>query len=233
MTTIDLNADVGEGADDDALYPLLSSINVACGGHAGDERSMTAAVESALTHGLALGAHPSYPDTDRFGRVSIAMAHDALADVIASQLAALAEIAEARGAPLRHVKPHGALYNDAARDPAIAAAIADGVARVDHSLLLFGLAGSTAIAVWRDLGWRCAEEGFCDRGYERDGSLVARSKPGALLTDPGDASAQAVRLASEGRCRTLCVHSDTPGAAAILAVVRKELTAAGFGITPP
>src|SRR5262249_3843748 len=143
-----------------------------------------------------------------------------------------ADVARAWGVPLRHVKPHGALYNDAAHDPAIAAAIADGVARVDHGLLIFGLAGSTAISVWRDLGWRTASEGFCDRGYEADGSLIARSKPGALLTEAKDASAQALRLAAGGRCRALCVHSDTPGAAAILAGVRAALEAAGFAIAP-
>ena len=231
MRAIDLNADLGEGGDDAALYRMVSSASIACGGHAGDRASMADAIARALDAGVAIGAHPSYPDRERFGRVSVALGMDALADEVARQIEALAEISTARGAALRHVKPHGALYNDAAHDPAIAAAIADGVARVDHDLLIFGLAGSTAIAVWRDLGWRTASEGFCDRGYEADGSLMARVKPGALLIDPEEASAQALRLAAE--CRTLCVHSDTPGAATILAEVRTALGRAGFTISPP
>jgi len=233
VKTIDLNADVGEGADDTALYPLLSSVNVACGGHAGDERSMAAAIESAAAHRLSLGAHPSYPDRGGFGRVSVASTPEALADAIAQQVAAIAAIAAARGVPLRHVKPHGALYNDAARDTVVAAAIADGVARVSRSVALVALAGSQAEGLWRDLGWEVVPEGFCDRAYEPDGRLAPRSIPGALLTDPVDAAAQALRLAHEGRCRTLCVHSDTPGAAAILAAARAAILAAGYTITPP
>lgn len=233
MRTIDLNADLGEGGEDAPLYGIVSSASIACGGHAGDRASMDDAIARALEAGVAIGAHPSYPDRERFGRVSVPLAMSALADEVAGQIEALAEIAAARGAAIRHVKPHGALYNDAAHDPAVAAAIADGVARVGRDLLLFGLAGSTAISVWRDLGWRCADEGFCDRGYEADGSLVGRLKPGALVTDPADASAQALRLASERSCRTLCVHSDTPGAAAILAAVRASLEGTGFTISPP
>jgi UPF0271 protein len=230
VRTIDLNADVGEGSEDAALYPLLSSVNVACGGHAGDEASMAKAIVHAAMNGVAIGAHPSYPDRSGFGRVSIAITPRQIAEAVADQVAALTEVAEQRGVRLTHVKPHGALYNDAARDTVIAAAIADGVARVTRDVALVALAGSTAHELWRDLGWRVIAEGFCDRAYEADGRLTPRSEARALLVAPDEAARQAVHLAAAGRCRTLCVHSDTPGAAAILAAVRAALEAAGFAI---
>jgi UPF0271 protein len=231
MSLIDLNADLGEGGREEALYALVSSANVACGGHAGDAGSMAQAAGRALEHGVAVGAHPSYPDREGFGRRSIAIAAGALSDEIARQIEGLARIAAARGVSLRHVKPHGALYNDAARDRVIAAAIADGVARAAPDVVLFGLAGSVALDVWRDRGFVTAAEGFCDRAYEPEGTLVPRSRAGAIVADPAAASAQAIRLAHEGRCRTLCVHSDTPGVQALLRAVRSALEAAGWTIS--
>jgi len=230
VTTIDLNADVGEDAGDGPLYPLISSANVACGGHAGDEASMRVAVRAAVAHGVAIGAHPSYPDRAGFGRVRIEIDADRLAASIAEQVASLARIATALGARLAHVKPHGDLYNAAASDPGIAAAIASGVGRVSRDLILVGLAGSASLAAWRGAGFRVAAEGFADRGYEPDGTLVPRTRAGALIVDPMAAAAQAVALAREGRCETICVHSDTPGAAVILAAVRRALESAGFAI---
>ncbi len=225
---IDLNADVGEGLDDGPLYRIASSANIACGGHAGNARSMREAVESALRHGVSIGAHPSYPDREGFGRVSVDLPPRELSRAVAEQVDALVRVASDAGATLRHVKPHGALYNDAARRGDIAAAIADGVSEAGAPLVLVGLAGSHALDVWQDRGFQIAAEGFADRAYEPDGTLRPRSRPGALIDDPVAAAAQAVRLARTGRCRTLCVHGDTPGAEAIARAVRLAIEAAGF-----
>ena len=228
MKTIDLNADLGEGPGEEALYPLVTSANVACGGHAGDERSMREAIGLCLAHGVAVGAHPSYPDRSGFGRRSLVLPHEALADVVAVQVDALCALAAALGARVRHVKPHGALYNDAARRPTVAAAVAEGVRRVSRELILVGLAGAPALDLWREQGWSVAAEGFADRGYEEDGSLVPRDRPGAVLVEAGPAAAQALRLARAGTCDTLCVHSDTPGAARLLGAVRAGLLQDGW-----
>jgi UPF0271 protein len=227
---IDLNADVGEIAGEEPLYALISSANIACGGHAGDETSMRRSVELAMHHGVAIGAHPSYPDRAGFGRVSIVMDSNALARAIAEQILALTRIAEAAGGTVVHVKPHGALYNDAATHPEIADAIAAGVASVSPSLVLVGLAGSAAIDSWAGRGLVPITEGFADRAYDANGLLVPRSIDGALITDPKAAAAQAVRLAEQGLCDTICVHGDTPGALSIARAVRSGLTRAGFSI---
>jgi UPF0271 protein len=192
---------------------------------------MDEAVRRALVHGVALGAHPGYPDRDGFGRAPMALRGEALTDTIARQIDALAHIASKRGATLSHVKAHGALYNEAARDHDVASAIAEGALRVDRHLVLFGLAGSSAIDVWRDRGLSVAAEGFCDRAYTPDGTLVPRADAGALITDPQAAAAQAVLLASAGRCRTLCVHSDTPGAERVLRAVRDALEHGGWRVS--
>jgi len=233
MSTIDLNADLGEGADDEAIYVLVSSANIACGGHAGDEATMALALRRAAEHGVAAGAHPSFPDRDGFGRVSVRMDPASLSASVEAQIRALAHVALTEGVRLTHVKPHGALYNDAARDADIAAAVADAVLRVSRDLVLVGLAGSVAITAWRSRGLTVAPEGFCDRGYDATGMLLPRTRPGAVLTDPDVAAAQALRLAREGQCRTLCVHSDTPGAVHLLAAIRKTLERAGWEIAAP
>jgi UPF0271 protein len=191
---------------------------------------MREAVTRALAHDVAVGAHPSYPDRGGFGRVSVTLSPDALRRTIAEQIEALVRVAGSLGARVAHVKPHGALYNDAMRSREVALTFADGLRRVAQDLILVGLAGSGALELWRELGLRTASEGFADRAYRADGSLVPRVEAGALITDPGLAAAQAVRLATVTRCDTICVHSDTPGAAAILAAARSALSRAGFGV---
>ncbi len=227
---VDLNVDLGEGPGEEALYPLVTSANIACGGHAGTIDTMNAALDLCAAHGVAAGAHPSYPDREGFGRRSQAIASAELARTVAEQVELLTRLARARGVRLSHVKPHGALYNDAARDEAVARSVAEGVGRVGGELVLVGLAGSLAVEVWRGLGFKVAREGFADRAYRTDGTLVARSVPGALIEDPASAAAQAVRLAREGACETLCVHGDTPGAVAVLGAVRSALLSSGFAI---
>jgi UPF0271 protein len=230
---IDINADVGEGAGEEPLYGLITSANIACGGHAGDAGSMREAVRLAMAHGVAIGAHPSYPDREGFGRVTRSLEPEVLARAVAAQVGALLAIAGAIGARVAHVKPHGALYNDAAARREVALAVAEGVASVSRTLVLVGLAGSPALRAWRERGFRVAAEGFADRTYAPDGTLVPRTSIGALITDSTEAAAQAVGLARGGRCDTICVHADTPGAVAIAAAVRCGLEEAGFAISAP
>jgi UPF0271 protein len=216
--TIDLNCDMGELPDaalEEALMAHITSANVACGGHAGDAATMLRTVEMARRHGVAVGAHPGYPDRANFGRVEMALSPEQIAQTVYAQIGALAAIA----GQLAHVKPHGALYNVAAKNPEVARAIGEGVARFGQDLVLVGLAGSAMLDVWRDMGFRTAAEGFADRRYEPDGSLRSRKFAGALFTEPSAAAAQALRLVSEGHVQTICVHSDTPGALEILAAV--------------
>jgi 5-oxoprolinase (ATP-hydrolysing) subunit A len=239
MTAIDLNCDLGEvpeliaGGVDEALLEVVSSANVACGGHAGDAATMELTLRAAERHGVAAGAHPSYPDREGFGRRELVAAPADVEAFVFLQIHALASVAAKLGLGLSHVKPHGALYHAAGRDPAVAAAIARAAARVDPALVLVGLAGSPALAAWRALGFRVAGEAFADRRYEPDGSLRARSRPGALITDPAAAADQAVRLAT-GRgaavAETLCLHGDTPGAVAIARAVRAALEHAGVQV---
>jgi UPF0271 protein len=226
--TIDLNADVGEIEGEEALYALVTSVNVACGGHAGDSVSMTLAVQRAALHGVSVGAHPSYPDREHFGRRSLDLAVPELARSLAAQIAALAAICRSEHVSLVHVKPHGALYHDASARAGIADAVADAVATIDPRLHLVGLAGSAALASWAARGLRTWAEGFVDRAYEPDGSLRARQREGALILDPSRAAEQAVRLARSGVVETLCVHGDTPGAATLLRRVRSALAEAGI-----
>jgi len=224
---IDLNADVGEGPGEAPLYAQITSANIACGGHAGNEDTMREAVRLALRHGVAIGAHPSYPDREGFGRVTMSLPLEALSLAIAEQLDALGQVATAQGARVTHVKPHGALYGDASRRD-VALAIASGVAAVSPALVLVGLAGSPALRVWSERGFRVAAEGFADRAYAADGSLVPRTQDRALITDPEAAASQAIRLAGHGDCATICIHGDTRNAAAIAAAVRRGLEGAGF-----
>jgi UPF0271 protein len=227
---IDLNADVGEGPGEEPLYSQITSANVACGGHAGDEATMRDAIRLALRHGVAIGAHPSYPDRQGFGRVTRNLSQESLSNAIAAQVTALVQAATAEGALVTHVKPHGALYADASRRE-VGLAVALGVASVSPALVLVGLAGSTALRVYRDMGFRVVAEGFADRAYGEDGTLVPRTHASALITDPEAAAHQAIRLASAGVCDTICVHGDTRGAAAIATAVRRGLTDAGFVIS--
>jgi UPF0271 protein len=227
---IDLNCDVGElaGAEgraaDDALIALVTSANVACGGHAGDAASMEATIRAAAARGVAVGAHPSYADRANFGRRSRAQPPGDAAAAMANQLAALRDIAKTCDVSLTHVKPHGALYNDAAVDWSIAIAVAGAVAAFDGSLVLVGLAGSILLDAGRAAGVRVAAEGFCDRAYEADGTLRSRALPGAVFDDPEPAARQAVRLARRGDIDTLCIHGDTPAA---LPIARAVIAALG------
>ena len=245
---VDLNADVGEGlgpwpmGDDATLIPLVTSVNVACGAHAGDPLTIERTVRLAASHGVAVGAHPGYPDLVGFGRRDLDMAPAELEASIVYQVAAVAAFAADAGAPLRHVKPHGALYNAAARDAALAAVVARAVARVSPSLTLVGLAGSSLITAGRDAGLRTAEEGFADRAYEGDGSLRSRRLEGAVHADPAVVAAQAVSIARDGvvtshdgtavavRADTICIHGDSPGAAAFALAIREALAAAGVTV---
>jgi 5-oxoprolinase (ATP-hydrolysing) subunit A len=232
---VDLNADLGEGPDEDGIYPLITSANIACGGHAGSLVSMAAAIDRCRAHGVAIGAHPSYQDVAGFGRSTPRPAPDPaeLAGSIELQVALLASHARDRGGRLAHVKPHGALYNDAARDPEIARAVGTGVARAARDALLFGLAGSIAVSVWRHMGLRVVAEGFADRAYRSDGTLVPRGEQGAVLTDARTAAAHALELARSGVVETICVHGDTDGAIAILSAVRAALAGDGFALRAP
>jgi UPF0271 protein len=238
MPRIDLNCDLGEGAGlDAALMPFITSANVACGAHAGDEDTMRATVALARRHGVVIGAHPGFADRAHFGRREQTLTAGALHDLVSGQIAALRELG-----PVRHVKPHGALYNQAARDSALAAVIAEAVYECDPSLILFGLAGSELIRAGQARGLRVAHEVFADRTYQRDGSLTPRSQPDALIADEGAAVAQVLRLMREGGVRatdgtevalaadTVCLHGDGPHALAFARRLRTELLAAGVEI---
>lgn len=248
MKTIDLNVDVGELPElaevEEALLGVVTSVSVACGGHAGDAASMERVVRAAMAHGVAVGAHPSYPDREGFGRRTMRITLEEVAAAVASQVADLLDVAQRCGAGLSHVKPHGALYNAAARDEALARAIADGVARVAPGVLLVGLAGSVMLQGFSEQGFPFAGEAFADRGYEPDGSLTPRGRPGALKATSAEAAEQALSIAAHGEvvasdgaripvdARTICLHSDTPGAAEFAREVAARLREAGIGIRP-
>lgn len=232
MTTIDLNCDLGEGcAHDAAIMPFITSANIACGAHAGDPELMRATVRLALEHKVVIGAHPGWPDRENFGRSEMQVPPAEVTNLVMEQLAALKRIAAQEGALLRHVKPHGALYNQAARDPLLAEAIARAVRRFDPALILVGLAGSRLVDAARGMGLRAAGEAFPDRAYRPDGSLRPRNLPGALRELPEEIAEQAVRLATTGvafggqsiRPETLCLHGDHPGAAHNARAVREAL----------
>lgn len=222
---IDLNADVGEGCDDDGIAPYVSSLNIACGAHAGDERTMRAALALARDHGLAVGAHPGYPDRERFGRVETGLPAGAIAATVLRQVGELAAMARESGLRLGHVKPHGALYHRVSTDSDAARAVAAAVASLDRELIVVGFPGSALLAAAEAEELGCAEEGFADRGYAPDGRLLPRSHPRALLA--GDAAvAQALELAP--RVRTLCLHSDSPGAPELARALRRGLEGDGW-----
>jgi UPF0271 protein len=244
---IDLNADVGEsfgpwpmGADEE-LIPLVSSVNIACGAHAGDPATILRTVELAARHGVAIGAHPGYPDLAGFGRRDLAMTAADLRASLIAQVGAVQAAARVAGATVRHVKPHGALYNRAAADRAIATTIAEAIRDLDPSLVLVGLAGSESIPAGRAAGLAVSAEGFADRRYEADGSLRSRQRAGALL-DPPDAAAQAVAIvrdravtAGDGsrlavEADTICIHGDSPNALGVARAVVAALGEAGIRI---
>lgn len=247
---IDLNADVGESfgaytmGDDAVLMPLITSANVAAGAHAGDPTVLRRTIRLAKLHGVAVGVHPGYPDLAGFGRRAIEMAPAALEDLILYQIAAVAGVAASEGMALQHVKPHGALYHAAAGDPAVATAIVRAVRAFDPRLLLFAPPESQLATAAQSAGVRVAREGFADRSYEPDGTLSPRQQAGAIITNPEQAAAQALSMVRLSRVETrdgalsievdtLCVHSDTPGAAVIAAAVRHRLETSGVSVVPP
>jgi len=243
MASIDLNADLGEGDLYDAeLLRVVSSCNVACGGHAGDEASMQATIRDALANGVTIGAHPSYPDREGFGRRTGFMAGQDLYDSLQQQLKTFAAVAGELGASVRHVKPHGALYTDAVVDADLAAIIARAVASMPGEPLLVGQPGTELETAAAAHELEFVAEAFVDRAYQADGRLVPRSKEGAVHADLESIARQAVTLAVENRVRgydgtdvevradTLCIHGDTPGAADAARAVRKALEDQGVEI---
>jgi len=242
---LDFNCDLGEGCGDDAaIIPLLSSANIACGFHAGDAVSMHDTVALCRRHGVAIGAHPSLPDREGFGRRELPVIPEAVYAFTRDQLAALTAIASAQGARVRHLKPHGALYNIAARDRAIADAIAAATRDFDRDLWLVGLSGSALTAAGEAAGLQVAHEAFAERRYEADGTLTPRSQPDAVIDNLEDSLQQVRRLLREGvviartgervalRMDTLCLHGDRPDAAAFARALRETLQAEGVRIRP-
>jgi UPF0271 protein len=222
----DLNCDMGElqdAAHEAALMQYITSANIACGGHTGDEATMERTARLALEYGVNIGAHPSYPDREHFGRLEIELPPEDIERTVREQIERLERVVRHLGADLTHVKPHGALYNVAARDERVAQAVGRAVAAWNPTATLFGLLGCRSLKLWRDMGLKVAEEAFADRRYEPDGSLRSRQFADALITQPQEAAAQAARFAREGQARTLCVHSDTPGALDILKACRVAL----------
>jgi 5-oxoprolinase (ATP-hydrolysing) subunit A len=250
MKFIDINCDMGEWPEDvfgsvqESLMPHLTSVNIACGGHAGDEKTMRATIEQALHHHAAIGAHPGYADRAHFGRIELRLTPREIADSIFEQVTTLATIAAETGAAISHVKAHGALYNQAARDPEIARAIAEGVARRNMNVMMIGLAGSKMLRVFAEAGFPVATEAFADRRYEPDGSLRSRKFDDALISDPAEAAAQTVRIAQHGsviavngeeipiHAQTICIHGDTSGAPQIAASVATALRGADIALRP-
>ena len=236
MHTIDLNCDLGEGCGHDAdLVPLISSANIACGAHAGDDDTLVATLRLCATHGVAVGAHPGYADRAHFGRRETGQSAREIVTLLQEQLERFLALARAQDAPVRHVKLHGALYNRAARDVEVAAAVARTVQRIDPTLRLVGLSGSEMLNIARTLDMTVAHEVFPDRGYDTDGRLLPRDRPGAVIASPAEVAERAFLLASVGLARddrgrplmlradTLCLHGDRADAVAVAQAVRARL----------
>ncbi|PYR93297.1 MAG: LamB/YcsF family protein [Acidobacteria bacterium] len=247
---IDINCDMGEsfgpwmmGADEQVM-PNITSANIACGAHAGDPSVMRRTIRLARAAGVAIGAHPGFPDLQGFGRREINIAVSEVEDSVLAQIGALAAIARSEGTSLQHVKAHGALYNMAARSRPLADAIARAIKGFDASLVMFGLPNSPMIEAARDAGLRVAAEGFADRAYQPDGSLTPRTQPGAVIDDPETVVERAQRMVQGGvvltadgrevalKIDTICVHGDTAGAAELTRRLRAALTGAGAIVQP-
>ena len=248
--TIDLNSDLGEGFGahrvgfDDELFDLISSANVACGFHGGDPRVMERTVAAATARGIGVGAHPGFPDLVGFGRRDVAATPDEVRTDTLYQIGALDAFCRVAGVRLQHVKAHGALYNRANRDPATAEAIAAAVRAYDPGLIFLAQPGTLLFAAGEAAGLPMAREGFADRAYNPDGTLLSRDRPGAVITDPEVAAERALRLVAEGRLTaadgteleltidSLCIHSDTPGAVELARAIRRRFDAAGVAVRP-
>ena len=250
MLSIDLNCDMGESfgawkmGNDAELMNYVSSINVACGFHAGDAAVMRETVETAIRKNIAIGAHPSFPDLQGFGRREMCLSAQEIFDIILYQVSALKGICEAMGAKLHHVKPHGALYNQAARDYKTAKAIAQAVTAIDKNLIFYGLSGSRLIAEAENLGLRTASEVFADRTYRSDGSLTPRNEHNALITNSDQAISQVLQMienqnvtAISGetvpiKAETVCIHGDGARALEFARAIRQKLVENGVKISP-
>ncbi|MGB4773481.1 MAG: 5-oxoprolinase subunit PxpA [Chitinophagaceae bacterium] len=246
MIAVDLNCDMGEstasqkiGADE-LIMPLISSANIACGFHGGDPEVIAATIELAKKNQVAIGAHPSFPDRENFGRKEMELDSHTIRNLIIYQVSAMKGMAASMNAVLTHVKPHGALYNMAARRQDYAEAIANAVMTIDPKLVLFGLAGSTMLSAAAEIGLTTCAEVFADRSYQDDGSLTPRTQPGAMIKNVQQAVQQVVGMVKEGRVRsmngrwialkadTVCIHGDTPGAAEYAKAIRHGLEESGI-----
>ena len=248
MIRIDINSDLGESfgaysiGHDHGLMKAITSANIAAGFHAGDPSVLRDTIRLAKTNGVAVGAHPGFPDLVGFGRRELNVTPKEAEDMVLYQVAAVAGVAAAEGVRVQHVKPHGALFNMAVRNPELSAAIARAVAALDRSLILFGLPGSEILSAGTSAGLRVAAEVFADRAYEPDGSLASRRKPGSVIHDADAVVARAVRMVTERTvvatdgsvvnldAETICVHGDTPGSDALAAKIRAGLEAAGVSV---
>ncbi len=248
MPSIDLNCDMGESfgawtmGNDAALMDYVSSINIACGFHAGDASVIRKTIETAIEKGIAVGAHPSFPDLQGFGRREMKMSAPEIYDIVLYQIAAVKGICEVLGGKLRHVKPHGALYNQAAKDAGLAEAIAKAVKAIDENLVLYGLSGSFLISEAEKIGLRTASEVFADRTYQSDGNLTPRSEPNALITDTEKAVSQVLQMISEQSVRatngekislkaeTVCIHGDGVNALEFAETINAKLKEKGICI---
>jgi UPF0271 protein len=250
MYKIDLNSDLGESfgaykiGSDANVIPLISSANVACGFHAGDPAVMAKTVALCKENDCALGAHPGYPDLVGFGRRNLAVSPAEAKAMTTYQIGALDAFCKAADITMQHVKPHGAMYNMAAKDAALAKAICEAIYAYDKDLILMGLAGSQMLVQAKEMGLKCAAEVFADRAYEEDGTLVARSKPGAMIEDEEEAVARVIRMIKEGKVTAItgkdiaitadsvCVHGDGPKALAFVEKLRNAFQAEGIAIVP-
>lgn len=239
MISVDLNCDMGESfgpwqmGNDSKLMDFVSSINVACGFHAGDPTTMRRTVETAVAKGVSIGAHPGFPDLQGFGRRNMTVSPQEVFDIVLYQVAALKGVCEASGAKLHHVKPHGALYNQAAKDGELAEAIAKAITSLDNRLIFYGLSGSLMISAANHAGLRSASEVFADRSYALDGSLTPRGEIGAIISNVEAAAAQALRMVREGRAitaggetisiiaETICIHGDNKNALDFATAIRR------------
>lgn len=244
MLTVDLNCDLGEGFEDD-IIPYITSANIACGFHAGGPNIMRQTVRECIRYGVAIGAHPGYPDKHNFGRREMNLGYEETVNLILYQIGALKAIVDAEGGKLTHIKVHGALYNKAARDDKTASAVIEALILFRRNLILFAPAASSLEKMARQKGIALAVEAFADRSYNNDGSLVSRDDPRALLHNPSDIAARAVDMVKKGSIKTvdgkflniqpqtLCLHSDTPGAVKSACMIRMALIDTGIVLSPP
>jgi UPF0271 protein len=243
MKTIDINCDMGEGiGNDEQIMPYISSANIACGYHAGDEDSMKQTIELCKKYNVAVGAHPSYPDKENFGRTDMLLPSAEVYDIIVKQIRVLEKTAEESNVTINHVKPHGALYNMAARDRILSSFVALAIMDTNNKYILYGLSGSPMIKEGKNLGLKTASEVFADRTYKDDGSLTSRTKPGALIEDVDKAVAQALQMVKEGTvtsvtgkkipivAETICLHGDGHHAVEFAKAIHDALIKEGIEI---